>query len=152
MKIKCLRCTPEEHFTEGDVYEIINGNITSDNGYEYTGYTLDSWNRFYESWGEFEEVIEKKTLIEYFAELHNIEEGDTFDLSHDCYNPHSILNGQIFDCDGDKINGGEARDIFDGKVTVNKKVTTKTITIDGKDIEISLESFNALKEQLIGDE
>ena len=69
-KVKCVRyiCDAEQHFTVGRVYDVVDGKLICDTGYEYTAWALnnhcnfESLKEWFADYYDFELVEDKKVF------------------------------------------------------------------------------------------
>jgi len=99
---------------------------------------------------ETADLTQEQSILNHWAELNGLEDGDKFEMTERANNPYTYKEYAIYRNNGIKIhNSAFVQMVFDSTVEIKKLPKTKTITIDGKDVEISVESFNAFKEQFL---
>lgn len=115
-KIRCL--FGNGIFTEGKIYEVVNGKLRNDSGFEYEHVSsVNHWNEWMIP--QFELVEEKQTPFQYMLEYYDLKVGEVFLLNG--LELHFNENCSLFD----KYNLG-ANELLNSLVNCTAKVEKLT--------------------------
>jgi len=96
----------------------------------------------------FEEDLVQKSNYEKVLSVLGLKVGDKINIDTGNHNPYTVLNFQLLDIDGDEANCKFSQ-IITGELKFTILPKIHTISFDGKEVEISAESYEAIKEQFL---